>query len=593
MLSRRCLLRRLALLAAVLLVTSQAAAQQFFMTPLRLSTGGQSSVTFEKAAALKGVGTQRQSLTQRHNMNLRGVSQGFIGKPWLSSLSVRFDSRFDYRVQDRRSSRGSGPTTRQQQDTWFLNNSFNTRLTLLPGSRLPFDLGLSVGQSVAKQGDESRRYDLSLGQSFSPLSRRSLSVGGRYEWGRTEQVVTTTRQKFSLRANDVVGLNELSSRFEWLDQQQEEDGSGSYSLQGRHVYRASESAFSMTNFVSRIDSQTSEDTQAVINQFSNTMRWSPGLYLGRLDYGGSSRLVSSESRAGGQASEALQLVHDSRVTYRVTPTLTLDGGAAVTYADANKGALTTSEDASLSYSPLQRPWGLWMRQWNASAATAFSQAASQSRERLSASASQRIRRDLDRGGSQRVQLSLSQSVSSQLYNERFEPSYNVAHSVNYYRSSSAGASNSSWQLSFNDSREVDGSRAESQLLSSDYSHSFLLSGGGSLGSDADVELSRALDAEQSESIGVSSNIHVTYKERAVLGIPRLSYSTQGRLDLSKNLKAALGEAEGSRLSWQFTNQLSWRWGLLSLSGSLNFSGTREAADSTLRFEIRRQWQPLR
>tara|TARA_R110002167_G_scaffold12233_2_gene52304 strand:- start:747 stop:2489 length:1743 start_codon:yes stop_codon:yes gene_type:complete len=579
----------MAVAMAVLSVSPSVLAQSLYMSPLRLDLSGQSIISFDTSRSFRGKGVGQRSQIQRHAFNLSGSSDGFIWKPWFSSLSLQFHSSFNYLSSDRRSSEEGG--LHAQSDSWDVSNQLGAHLRLLPGSRMPFELSLGASQQVSDLGADTWRYNIKVKQQYSPLSRRSLRFDSSYGVAVDD---SWTQQDFTFTVNDRFGLHALDGSFEWQDSQdtQVSGKDRSYSLEGNHSYDLAASDLSVTNFVSRIDSDTSAGSGVVVNQFYNTIRWLPAAYLKQLDYQGTSRVLNSELSSGVENSTFYQLVHTSTLRYRITPELQLSGGAGLFYADADGGAFSSDENVGFSYTPLEESRGLWLRRWSADGTVSLSQAESVNSESISGAVSQRFIREFERDGAGGARLDLSQGVSSNIYRDGFDPIYNLSHGASFYRNSFDDDFDSSWQFNASDSREINGSGAEVQLLSARYLHNSFAWGGGSLRADIDSEVFRRVDSDQTKTLGVSTETVIRYQKNAAFRVPRLTYSMEGRLEVLKNIKAAEGDSLNALLTWRFDNVLRWSWGLLSLSGALELSGTDEIADGLLRFEIRRQWRPF-
>ncbi|MEH6824155.1 MAG: hypothetical protein V7629_09635 [Motiliproteus sp.] len=529
-----------------------------------------------------GGSSSRRGMQQRHDFNLSGLSRGYLWRPWFSQLSLQYDGSYSY-LQSNLSSADA----RSSSDNWNLSNRFGARLSLLPDTRMPFELSMNASQRVSDRGADSWTYGFTIRQQFSPLRRRSLQLVGRYSLGLDQDV---TRQDFSFSARDRIGLHDLDADFDWSVNRDEGPLAGqdsSYSLQGSHSVALADRGVSITNFVSRIDSQASGSSGLEVNQFYNTVRWLPPVYLGRLDYRGTSRVVVSEF---GSAQSNSQLVHSSALGYRVTPDLSATANLGFSVLDG--GYVVSNESVGLSYSPPQQEWGAWRHGWGGSGSIGFSQSDQGNTKNASVSLNQRLSREIEQPGAATARLDLNQGGGSSWFAGDSGPVYSLSHGVSFSRSNSGDESDSNWQLSASDSRQLDTDNTDNQLLRGSYSYSRFDIDGGVLETEWDAELFRAVDVEQAESIGVSAAALVRYRESSFFAISRLNYHSEARLDWLDNIKAAEGDAQESVLTWTLSSELRWSWGLLSLSGILDFSGTREVADAGLRIEARRLWRPL-
>ena len=93
---------------------------------------------------------------------------------------------------------------RGSSESWIVDNSVDVTLALLPGTRMPFVLGVGVGVVNSSGSDEvDERFNLTVSQSFTPLYRPSLNASGVYSNYITKQSERlTSDQQFTFKWND-------------------------------------------------------------------------------------------------------------------------------------------------------------------------------------------------------------------------------------------------------------------------------------------------------------------------------------------------------------------------------------------------------
>ncbi|MEH6472260.1 MAG: hypothetical protein V7752_13515 [Halopseudomonas sp.] len=559
------------------------------MTPWRFGLDGQTVITWDRAQQISGGERESTQLQSRHTFNFLGDTRGFVWKPWFSRLNFGVHSTFDYITLDRKGSDGQFEST-----SWFNSTGANVGVTLLPGSRLQFDFSFSVDQYLnSDDGDAGRDYRFRLNQIYSPLERRSLKLSAHYELDLRRADQSTDDQWFEFRVDDVVGAHELGGMYEWRNFDSDQSSSSSHALTGKHDYRIAAYSLSTNNFASYILSDAGESSAEVL-QLTNTTRWYPRRYAGRLDYSGTTRVVNTSSESsGGGSSEFNQLGHDSRLNYDITNELRSFGAVGLTVSEAgSESSTSTFETLGVDYSSPVAPFYSWDYRLDAETSVQASQSEDRQTQQWGASGAHDVRKAFEYSEYERASLKFAQSLSADIYRQSFDPQYQISHSAEYYRTLSFEEAFSSVQVTVADFRQIDGSDAENQLVRMELEHSRGLDNGASLTSDVGVQVFRDLDDLKQESIGSVVDGEVRYLLRPIFGVPRLGYESLIRADITKTFKEREGESRQVRYAWLASNELRWNWGLLSLSGLLEFVGDRNAINSRLRFEIRRRWRPL-
>lgn len=556
-----------------------------YLSPVVVNLSGQTVITQQSQKNLVGEGGASQFLGTNHKFNLSGVTSGFIGRRWLSSLRLGFGSNFDYLTTKNSSSKGGASSSSR----WLLNNNVYASVTIFPRSRLPFNFSLNLRQQIAKErGVVQNSFNYRLSQEYSPLSRRSLKLVAMLSGTVVDADSSSSEQAFVFDISDRFLDHDLSAEVEWKSFDNDNLTQTSTSLIGKHDWQSQ--SVRVSDFFNFITTADSSDRQVEVVQFSNNTRWVPLLYQNRLDFTAVSRVFFSEFSTSGVSANTEHYAHNSRLNLRPNDNVRLSGGFGLSWDGI--ASVFTNESLAAGYSSDRITLYGWEYDWSADSNLSMAQIGSENSESVGVGVAHGVKKYTSGDGMADGTITLDQSLSGDLHKSTGEEDFTLQNSVNYYQSGHDEDSGSlGFQISFSDARRLSAA-VESQFLSVRVDHSVETRQGGRLVSDVSFELSRSDDESSGgEEVGYFVEGRVRYIRDSVFGVPRLSYLAKAEADVDGLIVARDEESKSVVFSWLISNELRWSWGLLSLAALSEVTGARDVADALVRFELRRQWRP--
>jgi len=536
----------------------------------------------------------REQQTTQHLITTTVNAATYVWQPWLAVVSGGLGytvGRLDERDLE----------TRDDFVTGY------ARISVFPQSRFPFEARYQVSDS---------RIDSNLGASSSYKSTQ-VGVAQRYRpagagfsytlsYDHNTQDSTTTGEDvqdlvgFDMGRdfkNQALSLNANWNRNRRLDTS-EQTQYRTLVVQHRYTPSADLSIQTVANLTDTENEFRLSQSQFEFSQLSSYGFWRDPKRP--LTVSGGARLYSLAASANGADSETQQASANVGATYLLNKNARVNGNLNVSTTDASARSITNiTALVGVGYQGDTRRLGKYDYDWfgagDVTHATTSGDEAARNGFILGAQVGHSLGRVIDLGGTSKLMLKASQSMSALAgaVSESEDSRQQLQHSASVTWSKSEENTTTLVRLSANDARFINGKREVFQLINLQATRNRELGQYASWAGNLTIQSVRQ-ETEQSGStfnpgagFVTTASADLTYVHQRVFGIPRLRFYSQIKINHDETLQLIGGPQDREQMSWE--NRLHYSVGRLESRLELKFSEFEGERRTLLMWRLIRQF----
>jgi len=526
--------------------------------------------------------TGSQTVTHLNAIELQGAT--YLWQPWFAQLSGSLGLLYD--VSKFRSP--NQPSRRSET----LNPTGSVNLFLFPMSRFPFNAYLNVSDS--RTSDEITTTDY-RNTRFGVRQDYRTADGSANYYGRYEHSTLSS----AAFADDVLDVGEVGLRKTLGPHSFEANGSASDNRGGqggtrtqklrgyaRHYYRPDVNASLET--IASIDDFLTQSlgarTETRSLQLTSYGTWSPvegdRLYRegSRLLITGSARLFALQSEADATRTDSHSVNASLGMNYAITPEWSVNASGSVAQsASGSSSIFTSSQNASVLYTPAPKPLGDFTLSWSASANAANTTATGQgSTPVVGGSAQYTLQRPYQLAERSTLTFSFGQGVATAVGRDTNTSALNNNAGVTWSSSSESGGL-TLMSLTASDSRSFGDRSGSFQLVNLQATRQDALGGRSYWTGNLTIQGTRQDRSGEPSTTTVSASGSASYFHNRAFNVPRLRFTATFTANASQFSTRAEGDIEAQRdpVTASLEGRFDYTIGLLDLR--LSALTTRAAA----------------